>query len=129
MTPILFSRGGVPGAGDCVLLSFICIVLSVYERTGGKRTRLFQPRLFAGAAPLHPAGFLKKARAKTLLFQFAGGQLGQVGVEEAVQVAVHDPVDVAGSTPRAGDVRGPRISLKWPGRARPFQGFAAQNAW
>ena len=29
ITPILFSRGVPPGAGDCILLSFICIFLSV----------------------------------------------------------------------------------------------------
>ena len=54
------------------------------------------------------------------LLQLAGGQLGQVCVDEAVQIA---------APPRAGDARGPRMGLKWSGRARPFQGPASQDAW
>ena len=86
-TPILFSWGAAPAAFSLLILGINSFLIVFFR----KRTRL-------QAAPFWH-----------LLFQFTGGQLGEVGIEETVQVAVHDAVDLTGCIPRAEDAREPCI--------------------
>ena len=90
MTPILFSRGVPPGAGDCILLSFICIFLFVSLEVRRKKDAALTAAPFqkawerdsqfsdSGGSAENPRLF--RYLQKPLFFQFPGGQLGEVGV-------------------------------------------------